>query len=614
MTVTLLKRLATLAALVCLAATLNTSAVGAQESRPGTQAALAGDQTPELQINRLYSAVFARDPDAGGFAFWVNELTSGARNLQQIADAMVSVSPEFTDTYGNLDNAGFVNQLYLNVQDRPGEASGIAFWAGQLDSGALTRGGVVLGFSESLEYRKATGSADPLDRLYCAFFLRNPDSGGKAFWTDQYLVEERSLDSIAQSFSAVPEFSNLYGSLSDRQFVNLIYRNVLGRNLPLTEIAGPDFWTNELATGARTRGQVMIGFSEAPEYQNRWTANAPCPGAGTATVTAVNDSASVAVGSSTVVNWANNDVRPSGTTVAIATQPANGAAVSNANNTFTYTPTANTTATSDSFTYTLTNGGTTSTATVNISILPVGTDTAAEDDRFFIKADTPFALTVLDNDVTTGRTLGLPSTTSPEGGTLSIVGQTIMYTPAAGYILGRDALGVLDPDTFTYTLTETATGNVSTAMVEVAVLDGPNCEVFMNYPFGSTNGVGGDDTTMELFFSSESCNAVYDQTNTAVAWNGVTINGTPVATTDGINILQEFVTITPSTNPVTVEGTAVLTVGGTVAVTIEFRLEFTTPDGGATWTRTVSTYKGRNADVTVNPAVPTCIDDNSCNS
>jgi len=128
MTVTLLKRLATLVALVCLAATLNTSAVGAQDSRPGTEAALAGDQTPEQQIERLYGAVFDRAPDEAGFAFWVNELRSGARNLRQIADAMVGVSPEFRDTYGNLDNRGFVNRLYLNVQGRPGDTAAVDFW------------------------------------------------------------------------------------------------------------------------------------------------------------------------------------------------------------------------------------------------------------------------------------------------------------------------------------------------------------------------------------------------------------------------------------------------------------------------------------------------------
>ncbi len=183
--------------------------------------------------------MFGRAPDAGGFAFWVNELKSGARSLREIADAMVGISPEFTDTYGNLNNLDFVNRLYLNVQDRPGESGGVAFWRGQLDSGALTRGGVVLGFSESPEFRAASGSTVPLDRLYCAFFLRNPDAGGKSFWTSRYLVDELSLGAIAQQFTSVPEFSNLYGPLTDREFVELIYKNVLGRDLPLVEIGGP---------------------------------------------------------------------------------------------------------------------------------------------------------------------------------------------------------------------------------------------------------------------------------------------------------------------------------------------------------------------------------------
>lgn len=701
MTVTLLKRLATLAALVCLAATLNTSAVGAQESRPGTEAALAGDQTPEQQINRLYGAVFDRAPDAGGFAFWVNELTSGARNLQQIADAMVGVSPEFADTYGNLDNNNFVNQLYLNVQERNGDTAGIAFWTGQLTSGALTRGGVVLGFSESIEYREATGSTDPLDRLYCAFFLRNPDAGGEAFWTDQYLVEERSLDSIAQSFTAVAEFSDLYGALTDRQFVELIYKNVLGRSLPLAETEGPNFWTGQLSTGARTRGQVMVAFSEAPEYLDRWVRDAPCPSAGNAVATAVDDNATVVFDGSVTFNWAQNDSLPSGTTVAITTQGANGTATNNGNGTFTYTRNANN-ATTDSFTYTLTSAdGITSVGTVNITILDAGadgipnavddvvnaaagtatviswaandvtddtvtvasftqpangtvtaaantftytpdagftngtdtftytltdggdpadtstatvtvnvggTDTgAAVDDRFIVVVDTATPLTVLANDNTAGLSLSDPG--SPSHGTAVIDGNNILYTPDTGYTASRTGLGLVG-DNFVYTLTD-ASGNTSTASVEVIVLSEPACEVFMNYPYQSTNGVGGDPTNIELFFSSVGCVELYDQSATfQVAWNNVTVDGAPVTTTspEAGNVLRDLAAVTAAQSAdfdVTVAGTAVFSVDGASAVSIEFQLRFTSEDSGASWIRDAATFKGRGDDVTViiNPLI-----------
>ena len=108
-------------------------------------------------IARLYMAVFTRQPDAAGHAFWVEQAENGM-TLPEIAEFFVS-SPEFADLYDELDNAGFVDLLYLNVLDRAGEAGGVAFWNGQLDSGAMERGIVVLNFSESVEFKGLTGSS-----------------------------------------------------------------------------------------------------------------------------------------------------------------------------------------------------------------------------------------------------------------------------------------------------------------------------------------------------------------------------------------------------------------------------------------------------------------------
>jgi hypothetical protein len=110
-------------------------------------------------IARLYDTVLERDPDAVGLTSWKGALQGGI-TLQQIADGFTN-SPEFIEKYGNLDNLGFVQQLYRNVLDRDGEASGVAAWKGELDSGKLTRADVVLGFSESIEHQIKT--ADHID-------------------------------------------------------------------------------------------------------------------------------------------------------------------------------------------------------------------------------------------------------------------------------------------------------------------------------------------------------------------------------------------------------------------------------------------------------------------
>lgn len=103
-----------------------------------------------------------------------------------------------------------------------------------------------------------------LDRLYRAYFLRDPDPGGRAYWADR-MANGMSLSAVSTAFSASPEFRARYGSLDDTGFVRLVYRNVLDRD---PDDGGLRHWTGMLAAG-RSRGWVMIGFSDSAEYKAR---------------------------------------------------------------------------------------------------------------------------------------------------------------------------------------------------------------------------------------------------------------------------------------------------------------------------------------------------------
>ncbi len=134
--------------------------------------ALEGD-CPALtnSITRLYSAYFLRDPEQGGFEFWVDEYRTGRWSLGRMSN-FFSQSDEFDERYGALDNAGFVDLIYQNVHGRVPDADGRAYWIGRLDAGSLDRGDVMLFFSESEEYVTATGTWAPL-----AGYLRNYPEG-----------------------------------------------------------------------------------------------------------------------------------------------------------------------------------------------------------------------------------------------------------------------------------------------------------------------------------------------------------------------------------------------------------------------------------------------------
>jgi hypothetical protein len=156
-------------------------------------------------------------------------------------------------------NEAFVMQQYLDFLGRDGDAEGIAYWKGELDNGTQTRADCVNNFVFSDEFQSRVA---PVSRLYLAYFLRLPDTDGLSYWINNKL-NGMSLNDISDQFASVQEFSDKYGSLNNSGFINLVYNNVLSRN-PDSE--GVTYWNNQMTAGM-SRGEVMTGFSESPEYQ-----------------------------------------------------------------------------------------------------------------------------------------------------------------------------------------------------------------------------------------------------------------------------------------------------------------------------------------------------------
>jgi len=103
-------------------------------------------------------------------------------------------------------------------------------------------------------------------RLYWAVFLRAPDPGGALYWVEQH-DQCLGLDAIASLFADSEEFATRYGRLGDEAFVELIYRNVLGRP---GDSKGLSYWSEVLRRGALTKGGVVLNVSLSPEFTDRY--------------------------------------------------------------------------------------------------------------------------------------------------------------------------------------------------------------------------------------------------------------------------------------------------------------------------------------------------------
>ncbi len=473
-------------------------------TQDGTTAAVT-DESPSAQITRLYEAFFLRTPPAADREFWVSEL-NGGRSLDSIAE-FFATSEEFNNRYGSdLSAEDFVELVYQNVLGRSADTD---FWADEIEAGNRTRGTVMVGFSESEEFRDrllANVDDSSIFRLYCAYFGREPDAGGRDFWKGEF-ANGRAITEIADAFAGAPEYTTLYGDSTDAAFVDTVYLNVLNRPRGADET----FWLDQLESGAFSRGRVMIGFSEAPEYANRFATNPPtsCPEVTGEEETpdapvATDDEATTGTGVAVTIDVLVNDVAEEASVLSTS-EASNGTVVADGNS-ITYTPTTGFTGT-DTFTYIVGNDGGTDTGTVTINVV-AGAATANPDevDGTYNPAEggdyTPDVFTeLLSNDTPNGNDITAIGFTNGDGefvegrtlrgGTVSVnAANEVTYT-APGDFRGTNTDNAQDKrDSFSYTLGTGDTSSTTTVSVTVEPreLAEVNCGIFLNPP------VTGDET------------------------------------------------------------------------------------------------------------------------
>jgi hypothetical protein len=136
-------------------------------------------------IARLYFAYFGRIPDYGGLTYWITQHQAGL-SLAAISDGFAG-SGEFQARFGAIDATGFVKLVYENVLGREPDPGGLAFWVNQLGAG-MTRGALMVGFSESAEYRAKIAPSVNVVMAYIGMLRRSPDQGGFDYWRQQSIV------------------------------------------------------------------------------------------------------------------------------------------------------------------------------------------------------------------------------------------------------------------------------------------------------------------------------------------------------------------------------------------------------------------------------------------
>lgn len=153
-------------------------------------------------VARLYFAYFLRIPDYAGLQHWIGQFKSGVP-IGQISQAFAN-SAEFSARYGALTNSQFVSLVYNNVLGRAPDAAGLSHWTSQLNAG-MTRGDMMLAFSESSEYRAIVHNEVYVTMTYMGMLRRSPDPAGFGFWTS-YLDGGSTAAALVNGFLTSAEY------------------------------------------------------------------------------------------------------------------------------------------------------------------------------------------------------------------------------------------------------------------------------------------------------------------------------------------------------------------------------------------------------------------------
>lgn len=169
------------------------------------------------------------------------------------------------------------------------------------------------------------------------------------------------------------------------------------------------------------------------------------------TSSAANDSVTTDEDAAVTIDVTANDTNVTASTVAITSQPSNGAAEVDTSGLITYTPIADFHGT-DRLTYSVNSSDNTGTptATVTITVTDINDAPTAMDDSGSTLVNTPLSIDVLANDTDSDGTLsgaGLEVTSAAvSGGTdIDTVTGTITYTPASGFT-GNDSFSYIAAD------------------------------------------------------------------------------------------------------------------------------------------------------------------------
>ncbi|HWN09323.1 MAG TPA: PA domain-containing protein [Pyrinomonadaceae bacterium] len=256
----------------------------------------------EFFVHQHYIDFFNREPDAGGLAFWINEITSCGANAACVdlkrtnVSAAFYVSIEFQETgylvyrmykagYGNLDNGAapvpvrFAELLPDTQQIGNGVVVGVGNWQTRLNNNKVV-------FAQDFVSRASFIARHPISltpaEFVDALFTNGgvtPAAGDRTAAINEFGGAGNTANTAARAraLRLVAENATLSSQESNKAFVLMQYFGYLRRNPydppePTLDYTGYNFWLNKLNqfNGNYVTAEMVRSFLVSNEYRQRF--------------------------------------------------------------------------------------------------------------------------------------------------------------------------------------------------------------------------------------------------------------------------------------------------------------------------------------------------------
>ncbi|WP_227367879.1 DUF4214 domain-containing protein [Halomonas sp. M20] len=243
-------------------------------------------------VQQLYVAYYGRPAESDGQRYWAERADAAGQG--SIVEAFGN-SKEYQNEFGNLESAELVNNLYQQLFGRDGDAEGVEYYAGLLDSGEKSLAHIALTIKNAAQgsdakffdarvaeaqrytnensdsYSTEAGrdaianvsipsdaSLDFVQEMYVAYYGRPADAAGQRFWAE--MADAQGQGAIVNAFGDSQEYQDKFSGMDNRELVNTLYQQLFDRD---GDKGGLDYYAGVLDRGEKSLAEIALTIKNA---------------------------------------------------------------------------------------------------------------------------------------------------------------------------------------------------------------------------------------------------------------------------------------------------------------------------------------------------------------